>query len=153
MNIPAIDFLVQKSGIYSGEGTNQAGHPFKARLEIKARVQSNLIELSFRAEDDDKAFHEEATWITNDLMTEKLCLWTVSTNTPGVLKHELSEDSGDEDVERRFAFRLGNPDDKRVFRQEIEIELRRDKSIAYKYSWAVPHEKLEQRTLSILRKS
>ncbi|MES2855563.1 MAG: hypothetical protein V4692_06860 [Bdellovibrionota bacterium] len=153
MNIPALDFLVQKCGSYSGEGKNQEGHAFSAKLEMKSRVQANLVELGFRAEDSDKAFHEESTWITNDLVTDKLCLWTVSTNTPGMLRHELSEDSGPTEVyERRFVFQLGKPEDKRVFRQEIALELRRDGSVSYRYSWAVPHEVLEQRTQSTLRK-
>jgi hypothetical protein len=154
VNIPAIDFLLTRCGSYVGDGTNQEGLSFKARLEMKARVHENLVEIAFRAEDGDAAFHEEASWITPDLLNEKLCLWTVSSNTPGMLRHELAEDSSPgEAVERRFVFRLGNPEDKRLFRQEIALDLRRDGSIEYSYAWAVPHEALEQRTRSLLRKT
>ena len=86
------------------------------------------------------AFHEEMTWITPDLLTDKLCLWTVSTNTPGVLRHDLFEDRSDDFRDRRFVFRLGDPKNRGTFRQEIVLDLMRDKSVEYRYSWGVPHE-------------
>jgi hypothetical protein len=154
LNIPALEFLLQYCGDYSGEGTNPEGLGFKATLSIQSKVHDNLIELKFRAEDSGSAFHEEATWITTDLLTDRLSLWTVSSNTPGVLKHDLFEDAVASDrIERRFAFQLGKPDDMRIFRQVITLEIRKDGFIEYRYAWAVPHEALAPRTRSVLRKT
>jgi hypothetical protein len=138
--VPALDLLATRTGTYEGQGTNFEGHPFNARLELSSKISGSLIELAFRATDDESAFHEELTWITPDLMSDKLCLWTVSTNTPGVLCHPLAEERSDDFRERRFAFRLGDPNDKHRFRQEIILDLMRDGSVEYRYSWGVPHE-------------
>ncbi len=138
--VPALDLLASRAGHYEGTGTNYEGHPFKAHLDLSSRISNSLAELKFRAEDDDSAFHEELTWITPDLMTDKLCLWTVSTNTPGVLCHSLTEERSDDFRDRRFVFRIGEPSDKHRFRQEIVLDLMRDGSIEYRYSWGVPHE-------------
>jgi hypothetical protein len=143
--VPALDLLATRTGIYDGHGTNYEGHPFKASLELKSRVSNSLAEISFRAVDDESAFHEELTWITPDLVNDKLCLWTVSTNTPGVLCHALTEERSDDFRDRRFVFRLGEPSDKHRFRQEIVLDLMRDGSIEYRYSWGVPHEEFSVR--------
>lgn len=138
--VPALDFLATRAGHYEGHGTNYEGHPFKASLELASKVSGSLVELKFRAVDDESAFHEELTWITPDLLNDKLCLWTVSSNTPGVLCHPLAEDRNDDFRERRFVFRLGEPQDRHRFRQEIVLDLMRDGSVEYRYSWGVPHD-------------
>jgi hypothetical protein len=149
---PALDLLASREGRYEGHGTNYEGHPFKASLDLSPRVSNSLVELRFRAVDEESAFHEELTWITPDLMSDKLCLWTVSTNTPGVLCHVLSEDRADDFRERRFVFRLGEPSDRHRFRQEIVLDLMRDGSLEYRYSWGVPHEDFGVRVQAKLQK-
>lgn len=149
---PALDFLASHEGAYSGPGTTAEGHSFKASLELKPRVSGTLIELHFRATDDESAFHEELTWITPDLRSDVLCLWTVSTNTPGVLCHTLAEDRSDDFRLRRFVFRLGEPTDRHRFRQEIVLDLMRDGSVEYRYSWGVPHEEFGVRVQAKLQK-
>ncbi|HVK62604.1 MAG TPA: hypothetical protein VM432_13685, partial [Bdellovibrionales bacterium] len=94
------------------------------------------------------------SWITNELISEKICLWTVSSNTPGVLRHELVEDSSPGgNSERRLVFRLGKAEDTRLFRQEIALELLTDGSIEYRYAWGVPHQNLEPRTRALLKRN
>jgi hypothetical protein len=137
---PALELLAAHQGNYQGRGTNLEGHAFEGRFELAPRVSGSLIELKFRATDDESAFHEELTWITPDLKTDKLCLWTVSTNTPGVLCHVLTEDRSDDFRVRRFVFRMGEPAQRHSFRQEIVLDLMRDGTIEYRYSWGVPHE-------------
>jgi hypothetical protein len=150
---PILEHLTSLQGLYEGNGTNYEGLPFKASLELYARIDSNLIELRFRAEDDDQAFHEELTWISADLLTDRVALWTVSSNTPGVLRHELTEDSSDAIRERRLVFRLGEPQDRRTFRQEITLDLLRDGGLEYRYAWGVPHEEFATRTRAVLRRA
>lgn len=142
---PALELIASKHGRYEGRGSNEQGHEFAAELELTPRVSGTLVELKFRAVDHDSAFHEELTWITPDLRTDKLCLWTVSTNTPGVLCHVLTEDRADDFRERRFVFRMGEPDQKHSFRQEIVLDLMKNGTVEYRYSWGVPHEEFGPR--------
>ena len=142
---PALELLTSRQGSYRGNGSNEEGHAFEALLEIAPRISGSLIELNFRAVDKESAFHEELTWITPDLRTDKLCLWTVSSNTPGVLCHILTEDRADDFRERRFVFQMGDPTNRHGFRQEITLDLMRDGSLEYRYSWGLPHEDFKPR--------
>jgi hypothetical protein len=154
--IPVLEHIASRAGKYSGHGTNYEGAPFKATLEIESRVMGHLVELRFRAEDSDAAFHQEATWISSDLMQDRIALWTVSSNTPGVLRHDLKEDETGAGLdsatrERRLVFRLGEPSNKHGFRQEITLDLMVDGSLEYRYAWGLPHEEFKVRTRAILK--
>lgn len=151
--VPVLDFLASREGVYEGHGTNAEGLSFKARMELRSRVAGHLVEVVFRAEDVDSAFHEEATWITEDLVRSRLALWTVSTNTPGILQHDLAEDGEDDLRERRLVFRLGDTADTRRFRQEITVDFMRDGSVEYRYGWGIPHEPFASRIRTQLRPS
>ena len=149
---PALELLTSRAGNYEGRGTNFEGQQFNASLELASRIAGNLVEIKFSARDEDSGFHEELTWITPDLKTDRLCLWTVSTNTPGVLCHTLAEDRSDDFRERRFVFRLGDPAQRSTFRQEITLDLMRDETLEYRYSWGVPHEEFAVRVQAQLKK-
>lgn len=114
-------------------------------------LDGTAIELKFRAVDEDDAFHQEVTWISTDLMADRIALWTISTNTPGVLKHELAEDKWDDVRERRLVFRLGTPENEHSFRQEITLDLMKDGTIEYRYAWGVPHEAFAVKTRAVLK--
>lgn len=149
---PVLDYLCSRCGRYQGDGANFEGHPFRAELEIRPVAGDSAIELRFRAEDVEQAFHEELTLIGNDLLQNRVALWTVSTNTPGILRHELVEDSSDDFRDRRLVFRLGDPQDESHFRQEITLDLMKDGALEYRYSWGVPGEKFGTRVRTVLRK-
>lgn len=147
---PALEYLTAKSGSFKGHGTNFEGLPYVANLELRSRIDGEVIELNFRAEDEEQAFHEECTWISNDLLHQKLSLWTVSTNAPGVLQHLIANDTKDVGVERKLIFQLGTPDDLRTFRQEIQLIFLNHDEIEYRYSWGIPHEAMASKTRAIL---
>lgn len=157
---PALELLTSRIGHYLGTGTTFEGHFFTAKMDLVSKISGALIEIAFRATDADdenggvngSGFHEELTWITPDLKTDRLCLWTVSTNTPGVLCHSLIEDRSDDFRDRRFVFRLGDLQARSTFRQEIVLDLMRDESIEYRYSWGTPHEDFAVRVQAKLRK-
>lgn len=149
-NAPILEYLTSRQGLYRGHGTNYEGLPFQATFEIRPRVDGNVIEIRFRAQDEDHAFHEELTWISSDLIGNRVALWTVSTNTPGVLRHDLVEDTSDDFKERRFVFRLGEPENRNAFRQEIILDSLRDGTFEYRYGWGVPHDAFSSRTRAVL---
>ncbi|HRK07450.1 MAG TPA: hypothetical protein PLZ57_06745 [Pseudobdellovibrionaceae bacterium] len=150
-SIPLLQALKAATGLYRGEGLNHEGESFQARFLLEAQLDDSLIELRFRAEDTEQAFHEERTWISEDLAQPGLCLWTVSTNTPGVLRLPLVELTQDGSYSTRAVFRLGDPEDMSRFREEITLALRHDGGIEYVYAWAVPHEKFAVRSRCLLR--
>lgn len=147
---PLLHRLAQAAGTYQGRGINHLGEAFTGELTLKAGLDAQLIELTFRATDGDQAFHEESTWITEDLISGGIGLWTVSSNTPGVLPHKLIEDQTDGSYATKTLFRLGNPEDKSRFRQEITLCVRHDGSLEYAYAWGVPHEALASRSKCLL---
>lgn len=138
--VPLLSRLKMAAGKYQGSGVNHAGEAFEGSFEMTASLSDALIEIRFRASDADNAFHEERTWITEDLINGGIKLWTVSTNTPGILELKLSEDADDGSYSTRAVFRLGDPEDRSRFREEISLNLRHDGGIEYVYSWGVPHE-------------
>ena len=147
---PLLDFLVTLQGELAGQGRTVDGFDFKGTMKIASRVRGALIEISFDAADGDSAFHNEATWISIDLLTNAPALWTVSTNTPGVLKHALVKDEEAEGFSRRLLFRLGKVEDKHTFRQEIGLDVSLTGDITYHYSWGVPHEEFKPRVQATL---
>jgi hypothetical protein len=147
---PLLTRLAAACGRYVGQGINHLGESFAGELEVRSRHDQQLVELKFRATDVDQAFHEETTWITEDLLQGGLGLWTVSTNTPGVLAHRLFEDSRDGSYSTKAVFRLGSPEDVHRFRQEISLCIRHDGAIEYAYSWGVPHEAFGSRSRCML---
>jgi hypothetical protein len=149
---PLLTRMASASGRYRGQGVNHLGESFHGELEIISRLDDQLIEIKFRATDIDQAFHEESTWVTEDLLNGGLGLWTVSTNTPGVLAHRLQDEGRDGSYATKAIFRLGNPDDTSRFRQEIAFCIRHDGAIEYAYSWGVPHEAFASRSRCLLQR-
>lgn len=152
---PLMQRLAAAQGAYSGEGVNHAGETFSAQFKLTSELDASLISISFLAteQNGEGAFHEERTWITEDLLNGGLGLWTVSSNTPGVLQLKLIEDSNDGSYSTRAVFRIGEPEDLTRFREEISLSLRHDGAIEYVYSWGVPHEKFSVKSKALLTKS
>jgi hypothetical protein len=151
--VPLLSRLAQAQGQYEGDGTNHEGERFRATLDLKSTLDDSLIEIQFRASDAENAFHEERTWITEDLVNGGIGLWTVSTNTPGVLQLKLVEDSNDGSYTSRVVFLMGDRDDTSRFREEISLSLRLDGGLEYVYSWGVPHEKFGVKSKALLKRS
>ncbi len=151
--VPLLSRLTNAQGPYEGEGVNHADEKFRASFSLTPSLDGALIEILFRASDSENAFHEERTWITEDLIGGGISLWTVSTNTPGVLKLKLVADSSDGSYSTRVVFRLGEPADESRFREEISLSLRHDGAIEYVYSWGVPHEKFGIKSKALLKRS
>lgn len=152
--VPLMTRLREFAGSYQGQGLNHEGEKFRGEFELAVELDGSLATISFQAIDESDAtsagFHNERTWITDDLITGGTALWTVSTNTPGVLRLPLIEDSADGSYLSRVTFRLGDPKDETRFREQIFLGLRHDRAIEYVYSWGVPHQKFDVRSKCLL---
>lgn len=149
--IPLLTRLANATGRYKGDGMNHLEEKFQGELLLEPALDGLAIEIRYRAKDSDQAFHEEKTLITEDLLGGGIGLWTVSSNTPGMLQLKLAEDVSDGSYSTRVVFRLGEPSDMTRFRQEISLSLRHDDAIEYVYSWGVPHEKFGVKSKALLR--
>lgn len=150
--IPLLTRLREFVGRYDGKGTNHTGDTFHADFLLDDALDGSLFEIRFRARDSDTTFHEERTWITEDLSTNQVALWTVSSNTPGMLRLALIEDITDGSYLSLLTFRLGDPEDLSRFREQIQIGLRHDRAIEYIYSWGVPHEAFGIKSKALLKR-
>jgi hypothetical protein len=149
---PALAYLCLRAGDYSGEGVNYEGEPFRAELTLRAVAGGCAAEIAFSAWDGDAAFHEERSWVARDWTHDRLCLWTISNNAPGVLRLSLREDGASEGAERALAFAFGEAAQVESFREEIRLEFLRDGSLCYIYSWGLPGQELGPRSRARLNR-
>jgi len=149
--VPILSRLRSAVGRYRGEGVNHEGESFKADFMIDEGLDGSLIEIRYRASDAETTFHEERTWICEDLFTGKVGMWTVSTNTPGVMPLTLISDSDDGSYATQLTFQMGEPNDKTRFREQIILGIRHDSCVEYVYSWGVPHQEFGVKSKALLR--
>lgn len=151
--IPLLVRLKDAVGDYVGEGFNHEGERFTAKLSLRTELSDAMATIQFRAVDGDNAFHEERTWITEDLLRGGLVLCTVSTNTPGLLELKLVEDCNDGSYSTKAVFLMGDRADQTRFREQITLAIRHDGAIEYAYSWGVPHQEFAERSKALLRRN
>lgn len=129
--------LNSRAGEYEGRGVNHEGQPFKGRLSLRPIVENKGVSLAFTAIGLEGAvYHHEQSLISMNI-AEKLCLWNLNTNIPGLLEHTYRrEEPLNEGISHVFGF--GDPADKNSFREEIGIDLWKNGEISYRYLWGMP---------------
>lgn len=138
--------LFRRVGRYGGHGINHRDEPFYGELDLHVLLEGAAAGLKFRATGiDETTLHDERTWIAS---TDGggLALWTISTNAATVLRHDLVADRESEDHERVLVFRLGDPADRSVLRNQVTVELFRDGRLGYRYAWGRPGEAFDDRS-------
>lgn len=168
LGLPLLEELAAYQGNYLGEGRNSEGQEFRAEMKIAPRLDGLVIELSYRAFDNESGFHSELAWIAQDLMADRPALYNLSSNMPGVLQHRLVSDYETaglnpensltqeligRGVRRQLVFSLGEPHDLHTFRQQVTLELCVQQRVEYRYAWAVPHEEFLERNFARLKQT
>jgi len=125
------------AGHYEGEGANHDGQSFMGRLWLRPAVHGQGLSLHFSATGrDGMLYHEEQSLIALNL-NEKLCLWNLNTNMPGLVEHNyIRQEPRDGGLSHVFGF--GNPQDRTSFREEISLDLWDNGEISYRYFWGMP---------------
>ncbi|MGE3387015.1 MAG: hypothetical protein AB7K41_09835 [Bdellovibrionales bacterium] len=76
-------------GTYRGEGINHEGQPFVGSFSLQPLLDGRGFSIAFTATGKDgTVYHKEESTIAPSL-NEKLTLWNLNTNMPGLTPHEL----------------------------------------------------------------
>ena len=135
-----LNTLLRHCGTFAGHGINHEDQPFHGELVLQPMLDGRGLSAWFRATGiDGTVYHEEQAWIAPGA-DGALCLWGLSTNTPGVLEHRLAR-TGD----GVLAFLHGDPHDDGGFRQRVTITLHHD-GVGWAYAWGLPSGPLEERS-------
>lgn len=142
----AWDVLTNFQGTYMGRGLNHEGQDYSGRFELKELLSGRGFELRSRAEGvKGELYHDEVSWIAPDLSGD-LHLYVMSNNHPGVTPHLFHRIETGKEGEKRLVFRLGVPEDKASFREEVTVACFGDGSIEHKYAWGMPGGPFEDRS-------
>ena len=106
--------LSKTIGYYQGEGINHEGQPFVGSFSLQPLLDGRGFSIKFTATGKDgTVYHKEESTIALSL-NEKLTLWNLNTNMPGLTPHELRSTnvkSGAESDEEEFVYVIeGHPD-------------------------------------------
>ena len=133
-----LHFLSSLVGEWVGSGTNHSNEQFNGQLKLMPVVHGLGYNLLFEATGlDGSQYHQEFTLIAID-GTGLLKLWTLNSNVPGVLEHELRFDGAFEGSTRTLAFVHCEIEEDGMFREEIAIDLWPDGQLGYRYAWGMP---------------
>ena len=138
--------LAGHCGKFEGEGVNHEGNRFVGRLQISSVPNVQSIQIEFHAQTmDGLPFHQERTTIAFN-PKETLCLWSINSNNPHMLQHELrQEDVTEAGSCQVYVFGYGDPGDRTEFREEITLEVWNSGEIGYHYAWKMPDSDVETR--------
>lgn len=144
-----LEVFIGKEGVYTGTGINHENTVFNSQMELKRIINGRGVEIKYKAigiegselnkptalyNEETILFNEENTIIAYDSQN-KLCLWTLNSNIPSMVKFDLRrfrEISGKKHI---FIFGFGDPAVDVIFREEISIEISANDEITYSYSW------------------
>lgn len=138
--------LLRRAGRYGGHGINHEDEPFYGELELSDLLGGHGVSIRYRASGiNGTPLHDERTWIAATA-EGTLALWTISSNASQVMRHELAADHDSTDCERVLKFRLGDPADRSIYRNQVTLELFHDGKLGYRYAWGMPGQAFEDRS-------
>ncbi len=140
-----ISVLNSRKGEYEGQGINHEGQPFVGRFSLSPAVHGKGVSITFTATGlDGTIYHHEQSQLAMSA-AEKLCMWNLNTNIPGVLEHTYRREEM-LDGGRSYVFGFGDPQDRKSFREEIGIDVWENGEISYRYLWGMPGGEFEPRS-------
>ncbi|MGE4131047.1 MAG: VOC family protein [Bdellovibrionales bacterium] len=138
--------LLAAVGHYQGEGINHEGQAFQGTFILKSKLGGQGLDLSFLAKGKDgDIFHQEESVIAPSL-DEKLMLWNLNNNVPGLVSHELRPCELKQGAKTSLRFGFGEVSDKSRFREEISIDLWNNGDVSYTYFWGLPGGEFKERS-------
>jgi hypothetical protein len=151
-NLNLIEVLLKRNGRYMGVGVNHENKEFKGELELTPIVNNKGMLLKYKAVGttgvefnnpeslynvDTVLYNEEHTVIANDNKNH-LSLWTLNTSMNTLVKFDLKRYKHTTPKRHLFIFGFGKPEDNKIYREEITIELWENGDLSYHYSWGEP---------------
>ncbi len=141
-----LESLKMACGVYLGEGINHEGQIFTGRLSLEPLLAGRGFLIHFSATGKDgKIYHQEVSTVAPSI-TERLTLWNLNINIPGLLPHELRTAIAKPQAINSFVFGFNSPQESRAFREEIALDIWDSNSISYTYSWGMPGGEFKERS-------
>jgi len=138
MTVSIIQSLIEFSGEFRGKGINHEKQDFIGQMSIRPVIQKNGIEIDFSAIGiEGTLYHQEKTILALG-HNDKPSLWSLNSNAPYMFQLELRKDERFEGDNRRLVFGFGDPKNKDMFREEIQLDLHIDGRVGYHYYWGMP---------------
>jgi hypothetical protein len=132
-----LELLRSCVGRYAGHGIDHEDQPFHGELELGV-LFDRAITLAFRATGiDGTSYHEEQSWIATDA-DGRLCLWSVSTNSPTCGCHVRRHGASVAGTRSTLVFGQGDPQEGDRYRAEIAIDLWPNGDLGYRFAWGMP---------------
>ncbi|MBS1961104.1 MAG: hypothetical protein JST04_02725 [Bdellovibrionales bacterium] len=153
MKIDWLEGLRKVSGEYRGGGTNHEGETFTSIARIGEALGSASrgggIALEYTARVGSHVVHDERSLVGRDENGD-WALFAMTTNTPAVLKHVLSESKsrreGDEWV---LTFEYGDAENREAFRERLDLRFHETRrTFGYDYFWGLPGKDFGRRSSS-----
>jgi hypothetical protein len=149
---PLIAKLIDHFGQYRGQGINHEGEPFIGSFSLGKLLDGRGFSVTFQAQstkDPSLIFHSETSTIAAN-QAGGLSLFNLNSNMPFLAEHSLV--SNKEETDRiEFIFRFGTLENTNSFREEIKLEIFKDK-IGYHYAWGVPGGEFAHRSGAVMQK-
>lgn len=133
-----LDILLDRCGRFGGHGIDHEDQPLYGELELQLLPNRQGAWLTFKASAiDGRLLHDERSWVARDA-EGRLCLWSVNTLAEGVRAHARRHGLPPTGTAAALIFGSGDPQDDRVHRVEIAIDLWPDGAIGYRSAWGLP---------------
>lgn len=133
-------------GHYKGKGINHEKQSFTGLLSITSVLDKRGFEINFNAVGKDGSIYHKEKSIIAPAIDEKLCLWNLNTNTPGLIPHSLKSAEPRNGSLITFVFGFNDVDNINAFREEIALDLWGNGDITYTYSWGLPGGEFQERS-------
>lgn len=133
-------------GEYKGQGTNHENQAFTGHFSLQPLMEDRGFEITFKAVGTDGTLYHSEKSLLAPSLDEKLCLWNLNSNTPGLAPHPLKSSSKKENCVSSFVFGFGDTENSNSFREEVTLDLMKDSSITYTYSWGLPGGEFKERS-------
>lgn len=138
--------LSKITGTYEGEGINHEGQTFIGAFSLQSVLNGRGFEIHFSATGKDgTVYHEEQSTIAPNIQ-EKLVLWNLNTNMPGLVAHELRSSNPRNGAQNSYVFGFNQVADTNSFREEVALDIWPNHEISYTYSWGMPGGEFKERS-------
>ncbi len=145
-----LENLKSRVGHYVGAGINHTGDNFTGYFELSS-LYNNSVQIKFSAAGEkSQDYHKETSIISCD-ESERLCLWNVNSNVPGMLCHQFKSAESVDGSDVTLTFAYNDSKDTNKFREEISIDLWPCGNITYRYAWGMPGEEFKDRSSAKLK--
>ena len=141
-----IQIFSKYQGTFEGTGNNHEGQTFRGTFVAKSLFKDKGVAIQFTATGADGTIYHEEQSVLSLTSHEAPALWVLSNNHPANTEHTFCETPTTPGAEMTFAFKYGDLEDPRQFREIITLDFWANGDLSYRYSWGLPGSDLKERS-------